>query len=211
MPVRSIETPVGEARVAFAAADRPLLTLVLGHGAGGGIEAADLEALARELPSRGVTVLRVQQPWRVAGRKVAAAPATLDRAWLAVLEALGTVGPLAVGGRSAGARVACRTARAVGAARVVALAFPLHPPGRPERTRLAELLDVGAPTLVVQGTRDAFGGPSDFPSGPDLHVHPVPGADHAFRVPRTYDREATLKDLVSAVGDWLLTPADRGI
>lgn len=201
--MRSIETPVGEARVEVAAAARPRLTLVLGHGAGGGIEAPDLVALARDLPSRGITVVRVEQPWRVAGRKVAAAPPVLDRAWLAVLEALDPPGPLAVGGRSAGARVACRTATALGAVGVVALAFPLHPPGRPEKSRLAELVGAGAPTLVVQGERDAFGGPVAFPRKRFLTVHPVPGADHSLRVTKAYDQAGTLAQVSAVVGDWL--------
>ena len=202
--VRSIDTPVGEARVNVAPARRPRVTLVLGHGAGGGIEASDLVALARDLPARGITVIRVEQPWRVAGRRVAAAPAVLDRAWVAVLDALEVDGRLVVGGRSAGARVACRTAEAVGAAAIVALAFPLHPPGRPEKSRADELLGAGAPTLVVQGDRDAFGGPALLPSAPGLTVHSVPGGDHSFRVTRAYDRDVTLRDLAAAVGDWLL-------
>lgn len=200
----SVETPVGEARVHVAPARRPRVTLVLGHGAGGGIEARDLAALARELPPLGITVLRVEQPWRVSGRKVAAAPAVLDRGWLAVLEAVTVQGRLVVGGRSAGARVACRTARAVGATAVVALAFPLHPPGRPEKSRAEELLGAGVPTLVVQGDRDAFGGPGALPRRPGLTVVAVPGGDHSMRVTRTYDQEATLRELAGSVGSWLL-------
>ena len=158
---------------------------MLGHGAGGGIEARDLAALARELPASGIAVVRVEQPWRVAGKRVAGPPAQLDKAWLvAVPEAVrrtGASGPLFVGGRSAGARVACRTASDVGAAGVVALAFPLHPPGRPDRSRVAELLGVDVPVLVVQGERDSFGGPPELPDGPQ--VVPVPGADHGLKVP----------------------------
>lgn len=185
--MRTIATPVGAARVLIAAAPRRRATLVLGHGAGGGIEAPDLVALAESLPGEGISVVRVEQPWRVSGRRVAAAPATLDRAWLAVLAELALPGPVVVGGRSAGARVACRTAQEVGAAGVVALAFPLHPPGRPERSRLSELESAGVPTLVVQGERDPFGGPDAFPrkrlSGYDVCA--VPFADHSFRVPRS--------------------------
>ena len=206
--MRTVATPGGEARVHVAStvAPRPRATLVLGHGAGGGIEAADLVALAATLPRAGVTVIRVEQPWRVAGRRVATAPASLDLAWVAVLTALALPDPVVVGGRSAGARVACRTAGAVGAVGVVALAFPLQPPGRPERSRLAELESVGVPTLVVQGERDAFGGPAAFPrrrNSPYV-VHPVLGADHSFRVTRTHDRDVTLAGLTSAVADWLL-------
>ena len=137
--VRVIQTPVGTARVHLARPDRhrdgPVGALVLGHGAGGGVGAPDLEALTA-LTADGWVVARVEQPWRVAGRRIATPPAQLDTAWLAVLHRL-TTGrarlpvPLVVGGRSAGARVACRTAAAVGATAVLALSFPLHPPGRP--------------------------------------------------------------------------------
>lgn len=203
--MRTIATPAGDARVAVASAPRPRATLVLGHGAGGGIEAGDLVALADVLPTVGVTVLRVEQPWRVAGRRVATAPASLDLAWVTVLEELALPGPIVVGGRSAGARVACRTAGAVGAVGVVALAFPLHPPGRPERSRLTELEECAVPTLVVQGERDAFGGPQAFPQTTHPYeVYPVPGADHSFRVTGDYDRAAVLAGLTSAVAAWLL-------
>ena len=180
-----------------AAAERSRATLVLGHGAGGGVGTPDLRALARALPAERVSVVLVEQPWRVAGRKVAAPPRTLDVAWLAVLAGLADlpelvaatgVGsrtvPLVVGGRSAGARVACRTARAAGAVACLALAFPLHPPGRPGVSRLDELTGSGVPTLVVQGGRDPFGAAADFPGGlpTGTTVLAVPHADHSFRV-----------------------------
>jgi hypothetical protein len=132
----------------------------------------------------------------------------LDRAWSAVLDAmspqLAAVGPVVSGGRSAGARVACRTAAATGVAAVVALAFPLHPPGRPERSRLAELEDCPVPTLVVQGDRDAFGGPADFPRGRAYAVYTVPGGDHSFRVPRGHDFAGALQAMTASVAGWLL-------
>jgi predicted alpha/beta-hydrolase family hydrolase len=185
--VDTIATPVGEARVDVRPAEgRRRATLVLGHGAGGGIGAADLVALADGLPPHGIEVVRVEQPWVGAGRRVAAPPPTLDLAWLAVLEQLAVTGPLLVGGRSAGARVACRTAAAVGAAGVLALSFPLHPPGRPEKSRLPELdlpSAAGLPTLVLQGTRDSFGGASDIPAAAGRLVVPVDGGDHSLRVP----------------------------
>jgi len=176
---------------------------VLGHGAGGGIEAADLVALAKALPALGISVVRVEQPWRVAGRKVATAPPTLDRAWVAVLEALALRGPVVVGGRSAGARVACRTAAGTGAAGVVALCFPLHPPGRPGSSRLGELEAAGVPVVVVQGERDPFGGPPEFPAG--LDVRAVPYADHSFRVARGVPAtpQQTLARVCDHVTSWL--------
>ncbi len=205
----SVETPAGEARLfADLPEGRALALLVLGHGAGGGIDARDLAALARELPAHGIAVVRVEQPWRVAGKRVASPPAQLDKAWLvAVPEAVrrtGVSGPVFVGGRSAGARVACRTAGDVGAAGVVALAFPLHPPGRPDRSRVAELLGTDVPVLVVQGDRDSFGGPAELPDGP--RVVPVPGADHGFKVPASspLSQAEALALIVTAVRGFLL-------
>jgi predicted alpha/beta-hydrolase family hydrolase len=203
-------TPTGPARAVVdpAAGRKPTRILMLGHGAGGGIDARDLVALAAALPGRGVSVIRVEQPWRVAGKKVAAPPKQLDVAWLAVCEGLHAAGELAVpfvvGGRSAGARVACRTALTVGATGVLALAFPLHPPGRPGASRVEELVDAGVPTLVVQGERDPFGGPPEFPAG--TRLVPVPEADHGFKVPAraAVGQAQTLEKLVAAVGDWLL-------
>ncbi|MFI9270461.1 alpha/beta family hydrolase [Kitasatospora sp. NPDC052896] len=203
-----VATPAGEARISWhrpAGAARAVLGL--GHGAGGGIEAADLAALAAALPEHGVAVALVEQPWRVAGRKVAPAPGTLDAGWLPVAERLAAEGlPLVVGGRSAGARVACRTAAASGAVAVLALAFPLHPPGRPERSRAEELLGSGRPTLVVQGERDPFGRPAEFPELPAGHqLFPVPYGDHGLALPKTapLGRPEALALVVEAVADWL--------
>ncbi len=162
---------------------------MLGHGAGGGVNAPDLVAATEAANSAGFTVALVEQPYRVAGRRSPAPARQLDAAWTAVLEQLREdtlLGlPVIVGGRSAGARVACRTFADVGAAAVLCLAFPLHPPGRPEKSRLAELdipADAGLPTLVLQGTRDAFGGPADIPAAPGRLVVPVEGGDHSLRV-----------------------------
>ena len=174
---RQISTPLGPARVhvarasaALSAEQPPHGTLLLGHGAGGGIGAADLQAVARRALADGWTVALVEQPWRVAGRKVATPPPQLDVGWTAVVEGVDRgrarlPRPFVFGGRSAGARVACRLAGPLGAAAVVALAFPLHPPGRPERSRLAELVgavEAGLPVLVVQGERDPFGSPAEL-------------------------------------------------
>ncbi|MFN8184407.1 MAG: alpha/beta family hydrolase [Candidatus Nanopelagicales bacterium] len=172
-----IETSKGPARFLEFPARGARATLVLGHGAGGGGVAADLQAVAEALPGHGVTVLLHEQPWKVAGKKVAPAPAVLDVGWVESLAQVRAKGRLIVGGRSAGARVACRTAAAVGADAVVALAFPLHPPGRPERSRADELA-VAVPLRIVQGQRDPFGRPEEFPAGLDLVA--VPG-DHSLR------------------------------
>jgi len=185
-----IATPLGPARVLTTEpAGQVVGTVVLGGGAGGSVETApDLVAIADAASAQGWRVLRVEQPWRVAGKRIAPAPARLDIAWTAVLERLRDdgvlVGPLVLGGRSAGARVACRTASAFGAAGVLALAFPLHPPGRPEKSRADELLGAGVPVLVVQGETDAFGRPEDLAAvlagRPDASVYAVPG-DHSLK------------------------------
>lgn len=166
--IKEIDTPVGMARAHLWRPPRPCGALVLGHGAGGSSWSADLLALT-SLTGHGWLVALVEQPWRVAGRKVATPPAQLDVAWLAVLAAL-TSGrgrlprPWVVGGRSAGARVACRTAAAVGADAVLALSFPLHPPGRPEKSRAGEahlVTDAGTRLAVIQGEGDPFGSPDE--------------------------------------------------
>ncbi|MFE2110933.1 alpha/beta family hydrolase [Kitasatospora sp. NPDC059463] len=204
----TVPTPAGDARITLHPAPAPRATLALGHGAGGGIEARDLAALAAALPARGVSVALVEQPWRVAGKKVAPAPRTLDAGWEPVAGRLAAAGPpLVVGGRSAGARVACRTGAAGGAVGVVALAFPLHPPGRPERSRARELLGSGLPTLVVQGATDPFGGPAEFPELPDSHeLVALPAGNHGFEVPKraAVGQQELLELIVSAVGDWVL-------
>jgi len=169
--------PGGVARAHRYGANPAKGWLLLGHGAGGGIGAADLQALAHDLPRYGWGVQLIEQPWRVAGRRVADAPPKLDSAWLAVVNQLELDGRVVFGGRSAGARVACRTAAAGGAAGVLALAFPLHPPGRPERSRAAELAP-SVPLQVIQGDRDPFGRPVEFPVGTAIAT--VPGADHSF-------------------------------
>lgn len=192
--VRPVLTGYGEARLHVDAAERPVAVLVLGHGAGRGEDSADLLALARDLPSSDITVCRLEQPWHVAGRRVAPRPPVLDAVTVDCVNALESDAPLVLGGRSAGARTACRLAASVGAVGCLALAFPLVPPGRPGVTRLPELESAGVPTLVVQGERDAFGGPEAFPSSVELVA--VPDADHAFRVPK---RAALSQDEVEAL------------
>lgn len=177
--VVEVVTPVGTGRLVMSPAADPQAVLLLGHGAGGGLDVFDLAALAEGLPAAGVTVVRFEQPWRTAGRRVAGPPRTLDAAWLAALAVItgglavpdGLDLPFVVGGRSAGARVACRCFAAP-ARGVVALSFPLHPPGRPDRSRAPELGAVPAPVLVVQGERDPFGTPDELrAAASDRSVH----------------------------------------
>jgi uncharacterized protein len=188
-----VDTPQGPGRFFVDPAAQPSSTLVLGHGAGGGVGALDLELLAKSLPALGTTVMRFEQPWRAAGRAVSAPPPKLDEAWCAALDWL--VGqdwvrhPLVVGGRSAGARVACRTASRTNPAAIVCLAFPLHLPGRPEKSRLAELLAPTVPRLVLQGSKDSFGTPEEIRvaigNARGISVVELPGADHAYRIAKS--------------------------
>lgn len=191
----AVETPHGPAQVHLHPADQPRVALVLGHGAGGGVGARDLVAVTDVAQAEAVSVALVEQPYLVAGRRSPAPPRQLDAAWTAALEHL-TAGdlaelPLIVGGRSLGARVACRTAEATGAVAVLCLAFPVHPPGRPEKLRLDELDAVTLPTLVVQGASDPFGMP---PAGPNREVVQVKG-DHGLK--------ADLDAVADAVRAWL--------
>lgn len=204
MTERRIDTPQGEARLVTARARSPHATLLLSHGAGVGIDTVDLEALAQHLPRNGVTVVRLEQPWRVAGRKVASPPPTLDQGLIAAAGHLRGTAPLVVGGRSAGARSAARCAHALGAAGCLALAFPLHPPGKSEKSRLHELEGARVPTLVIQGERDTMGRPEEFPQETDLAV--VPAADHSFKVPKSapISQEDALEIIVESTLEWLV-------
>ncbi|MER6629940.1 alpha/beta family hydrolase [Streptomyces sp. NPDC000987] len=204
MTTEIIGTEAGDARITWHQAGTARLVLALGHGAGGGVEARDLRALAEVLPGHGVSVALVEQPWRVAGKKVAPAPKTLDAGWRGVWPALAGRGlPVVAGGRSAGARVACRTAAELGARAVLALSFPLHPPGRPEKSRAGELLGAGVPALVVQGGNDPFGRPEEFPEG-DYELIEVPYADHGFAVPKraATGQEHALGIITDGVARW---------
>jgi predicted alpha/beta-hydrolase family hydrolase len=185
MKTIEIDTPSGTANAHLTSADDPRAVLVLGHGAGGGVQAKDLVAVASVAHSVGLSVALVEQPYRVAGRRSPAPAHQLDAAWTAVIDHLlaGKLGGLAlvVGGRSSGARVACRTAETTGAVGVLCLAFPLQPPRRsgsaPAQSRLPELDAVTVPVLVVQGTRDPFGMP---PASERRTVVQVAG-DHSLR------------------------------
>ena len=196
-----IETSHGPARVHFKSSDDPRGGLVLGHGAGGGVAARDLQAASDAAQAQRFCVALVEQPYRVAGRRSPAPARQLDAAWSAVIAHLSQSRlrglALVVGGRSLGARVACRTAAGSRAIGVLCLAFPLLPPRRagsakaPE-SRLPELDAVTVPTLVIQGTRDQFGMP---PAGPNRTVVAVSG-DHSLR--------SDLPAIADAVGDWLV-------
>jgi uncharacterized protein len=195
--VLEIATPHGPARAHLGLAADPSAALVLGHGAGGGVEAADLAAAAGAARADGLSVALVEQPYRVAGRRSPAPARQLDAAWTAAVAELraGALDrlPLIAGGRSAGARMACRTAAAVGADAVVCLAFPVHSPGRgddPSKSRLAELDAVAVPVLVVQGESDPFGMPPDAAGRTVARI----AGNHSLR-----DGAA----VAAAVSDWL--------
>lgn len=195
MTTRVVDTPHGPARAELHCAAEGRAALLLGHGAGGGIDAPDLVAATRAAVAVGVHVALVEQPYRVAGRRAPAPAKQLDAAWLAVADDLCENWfddlPLVFGGRSSGARVACRTAAEGQAVAVLCLAFPAHPPGRPEKTRLPELDAVEVSTLVVQGENDPFGRPS--------------GAHHreVVLLPGDHNLKADLEGVHRVVGEWL--------
>jgi predicted alpha/beta-hydrolase family hydrolase len=194
-----VATPHGPARVHLDPADDPRAALVMGHGAGGGVESKDLVTAAEVARAEGLSVALVEQPYRVAGRRSPAPAHQLDAAWTAVVEHLAGDElrglPLVVGGRSLGARVACRTVEVTGAVAVLCLAFPLEPPrrasGKPPQSRLAELDAVAVPMLVVQGAQDPFGMP---PPGERRAVAQVRG-NHSLR--------SDLDSVADAIRTWL--------
>jgi uncharacterized protein len=196
MSVIEIDTPHGLGRAHVHTSADSTGALVLGHGAGGGVEAPDLVAASSTALSERFTVVLVEQPYRVAGRRSPPPAPHLDTAWIAIVESLRAEVlenlPLIVGGRSLGGRVALRTVEETGAVAVLCLAFPLEPPGRKNpQNRLPELEAVRVPVLVVQGERDPFGTP---PPGPSRDVVTVPG-DHGLKA----DPDA----VAAAVGAWL--------
>ena len=198
-----VDTPHGEGRLVTDRSRSPIATLLLNHGAGNGIESRDLEALAHHLPRNGISVVRFEQPWRVAGRKVATPPASLDAALVAAYDRLRIRTPLVLGGRSAGARSAARCAKGLGAVGCLALSFPLHPPGKPEKSRLHELRGARVPTLVIQGANDTMGRPESFPADIDLAV--VPDADHGFKVPKraSITQDEAMEIVVESTLEWI--------
>jgi uncharacterized protein len=191
-----LDTPHGPARAHVHSVASPFAGLVLGHGAGGGVDSPDLVGAGEAAHSAGISVVLVEQPYRVAGRRSPAPASQLDTAWASVVDQL-RGGPLhglpvLTGGRSSGARVACRTAAETDSVAIVCLAFPLHPPGRPEKSRLPELDAVNVPTLVVQGESDPFGTP---PAGSYRTIVRIPGT-HSLR---------SSTAVAAAVSDWLRT------
>jgi uncharacterized protein len=201
-PARLVSTPHGPARLTEHLLPDPAAVLLLGHGAGGGVGAPDLLAATAAAIAAGVAVVLVEQPYRVAGRRAPAPAAQLDAAWLAVVADVRAACPgvpLLFGGRSSGARVACRTAGAGGASGVLCLAFPVHPPGRPDKHRLAELVAPTVPVLVVQGDRDPFGCPEPAPGREVVALR----GDHSLRSDRA--------GLTAAVTDWLARVPARSI
>lgn len=205
-----IDTTAGPARVTLDAPRSARALLLLGHGAGGGIDARDLRAVRDGATTAGYAVARLTQPYRMAGRRPPAPAPVLDAVLVEVVRALRRRRralaklPLVVGGRSSGARVGCRGAATVGAVGVLALGFPLHPPGRPDRSRAAELQGVRVPVLVVQGERDSFGSPDELRAAglpAQVRVHVVSGADHGLAV-RKGD-PPPMPAIVAAVIEWL--------
>ena len=204
---RIVPTPHGEGRLHTRRATSPMATLLLSHGAGGGVESRDLWALADALPAQGVSVVLFEQPWRVAGRKIASAPPTLDVGLTRAADAMRVRTPLVVGGRSAGARSAARTAKSLGASGCLALSFPLHAPGKTEPTRLPELRAVGLPTLLIQGERDPMGRPEEFPSDLEtLDMVVIPGGDHGLKVPGRGEvtQDEAMGIVVESTLEWLV-------
>lgn len=209
-----VPTPRGSALLLLSRPRGPRALVVLGHGAGGDHTAPVLQAVRAALVADGHAVALLVQPYRVAGRRVPDRPDLLDAAALCAVASLRSRHSLrdlalVVGGKSSGARVACRTASAAGAVGVVALGFPLVPPGRPDKSRAAELLLAGCPVLVVQGERDAFGGPAEIqaavPADAAVSVHAVMAGDHSYGARRSDPRSTKdcLAEVATTVVAWV--------
>jgi uncharacterized protein len=208
MSEQYVETPVGRAAIAwFESATPARAIMALGHGSATGVDAPDLQAIAAVLPPLGITVALVTQPYRLARSlgircNLASDEASLDVAWRALWPHLNNdTTPIIAGGRSAGSQVACRTAKSLGACAVLALSYPLLGPGNPH-----ELLATGLPTLVVQGGRDPFGAPEQFPPlPPTISLVEVPFANHTFNVaaPTGNPANSAIATVTEAVTTWL--------
>jgi predicted alpha/beta-hydrolase family hydrolase len=208
--IHIVQTHRGPARLHLTPVPDPRALVLLGHGAGGDARAAALVAVRDALTVAGAAVVLLDQPYVVAGRRAPDPAPRLDEVVSGVVEQLRADWsdvPLVVGGKSSGARVGCRVAQAVGAIGVLALGFPLRPPGRPERSRAAELA-AGCPVLVVQGSRDSFGTPDEVRSaaaGLPVTVHAVASGDHSF-VPRKADgrtRQECLAEVATVAARWV--------
>ncbi|MGF6888581.1 putative alpha/beta-hydrolase family hydrolase [Nocardia sp. GAS34] len=196
-----VPTPVGRARITwYRAAGGPRAVALLGHGSATGVESPDLQALATVLPPRGITVGLLTQPYRVEGNRSATGEAALDAVWTAVWPRATELGvPVIAGGRSAGSQVACRTASALSAQAVLALAYPILGPGSNR-----ELLSTGRPTLIVQGGRDPFGRPDQFPTlPPDMELVEIPSADHMFNTGPNIAHNTSMARITTAVTEWV--------
>jgi uncharacterized protein len=196
-----VPTSAGPAGITWYPANGPARAVaLLGHGTATGVEAPDLQALATALPEHGISVALVTQPYRISRTRTGSDEASLDAAWRAVWPIAAGLGvPVISGGRSAGAQVACRTAGQLGAHAVLALAYPLLGPGSPR-----ELLATGRPTLVIQGTRDPFGRPQQFPAlPPEIELTEIPAANHTFGTPDGIPRSATMRLITDMTSQWI--------
>jgi uncharacterized protein len=196
-----VPTPAGAAGITWYPAPGPVRAVaVLGHGTATGVEAPDLQALATVLPDHNVSVALVTQPYRMSPTRARSDEASLDAAWRAIWPVIAGLGvPVISGGRSAGSQVACRTARQLGAHAVLALAYPLLGPGSP-----AELLATGKPTLVIQGARDPFGRPGQFPPlPPGIELAEIPAANHTFHTSASIPPSATMTLITDTASTWI--------
>lgn len=196
-----VPTPVGTAGVTWYPAHGPARAVaLLGHGTATGVETPDLQALAADLPGHGISVALITQPYRMNRARTGSDEASLDAAWKAVWPIAADLGvPVISGGRSAGSQVACRTAEQLGAHAVLALAYPLLGPGSPK-----ELLATGRPTLILQGQRDPFGRPDQFPVLPsEIELIEIPAANHTFDTPGHIPRSATMRLITDQTLRWI--------
>lgn len=200
---RILQTPHGPGRLVQRRATSPWATLVLTHGAGAGIDTHDLRRVGIGLPQYGVTTALLELPWVGQGRRIAPSARVLDESFVAMADQLRTRTPMFIGGRSSGARVACRQARRLGSVGVVAMSFPLHPRGKPDKNRADELDSARLPVFVVQGERDEMGMPKEFP--PQIETVSVPYADHSLLVPKRapLTQDATSRFVAAAVLQWV--------
>ena len=200
---RTLPTLHGDGRLVQRRAASPFATLIMTHGAGAGIETPDLNRIAVSLPAYGVNTAMLELPWVAQGRRIAPNKAVLDESFVAMANRLRPQTPTFIGGRSTGARLACRHARRLGGIGIIALSFPLHPRGKPERSRVDELTESGLPVLVVQGERDDMGRPDEFP--PQLPLVSIPYADHSLAVPKRepVDQDDTYRLAASAILQWM--------